>query len=184
MQGVYDFCGHYDWTFEWLRKKGGEALLKEYWEKAIGQDSQQHAWKLISEKGFEGMIEYWGLTLKEEGAGIHTVFADGVYRSDMYACPSKGFLLRNHIHFYHDYCDHCVGWVGPLLKKAGFKEHSQHNHQGMCWSEKVKKDDPRGPSAAGQISKENDVRLDKQWPSDKIDSYYHAVSPDDKDSSR
>ena len=23
MIGVYDFCGHYEWTFEWFRQQGG-----------------------------------------------------------------------------------------------------------------------------------------------------------------
>ena len=24
MIGVYDFCGHYEWTFAWLEREGGE----------------------------------------------------------------------------------------------------------------------------------------------------------------
>ncbi|MHC4871762.1 MAG: hypothetical protein ACYTFY_07945 [Planctomycetota bacterium] len=171
MQGVYDFCGHYDWTFEWLRKKGGEELVKEYWENAISNDSQQHALQLISEKGFEGMKEYWGETLHEEGADCNTVFADGVYRSDMHRCPSLGFLLRNNLKHYHDYCNHCLGWVGPMLEKAGFKKCGQHNHKGMCWGEIVKKDDTRGPREVGEIAKDKDVRLYDDWQTDDIDTY-------------
>ena len=47
MIGVYDFCGHYDWTFEWLRQQGGEALVRQYWDEAIHRDSQRHASELI-----------------------------------------------------------------------------------------------------------------------------------------
>ena len=57
MIGVYDFCGHYDWTFEWLRRQGGEALVRRYWDEAIHQDSQRHAWDLIHQRGFAGMAE-------------------------------------------------------------------------------------------------------------------------------
>ncbi len=69
MLGTYDFCGHYDWTFEWLRREGGEPLMRWYWEEAIGGDSQRHAAALIVEKGFAGMKEYWSHTLAEEAAG-------------------------------------------------------------------------------------------------------------------
>jgi hypothetical protein len=51
----------------------------------------------------------------------------------MYACPSKGFLLRNGLHQYHDYCDHCIGWIGPMMKEAGFTVDHEHNHGGQCW---------------------------------------------------
>ena len=27
MLGVYDFCGHYEWTFAWLEKKGRAELV-------------------------------------------------------------------------------------------------------------------------------------------------------------
>ena len=32
MIGVYDFCGHYDWTFAWLHAQGGERLVRQYWD--------------------------------------------------------------------------------------------------------------------------------------------------------
>ena len=54
------------------------------------------------------------------GAGYHTTAAASVFRIDMHGCPSKGFLIRNGLGAYHDYCDHCMGWIGPMLKQAGF----------------------------------------------------------------
>ncbi|MCX7825976.1 MAG: hypothetical protein N2689_10510, partial [Verrucomicrobiae bacterium] len=60
MLGCYDFCGHYEWTFEWLRQRGGEPLVRAYWDEAIRRDSQRHAARLIAEKGIEGMKQYWG----------------------------------------------------------------------------------------------------------------------------
>lgn len=50
-------------------------------------------------------------------------------------CPSRGFLLRNGISFSKDYCDHCIGWIGPLMKKAGYTVHHAHNHCGQCYWE-------------------------------------------------
>src|SRR5947209_2742476 len=67
MIGCYDFCGHYEWTFERLRQLGGDELVKAYWDEAIHRDSQIHASKLIREQGIEGMKQYWGVTLEDEG---------------------------------------------------------------------------------------------------------------------
>ena len=41
--GCQDFCGHYDWTFEYLRREFGEEAVRDYWEQAISVDSQRHA---------------------------------------------------------------------------------------------------------------------------------------------
>lgn len=186
MLGVYDFCGHYEWTFEWLRQRGGEPLVREYWDRAIHQDSQRHAARLILEQGFAGMREYWGHTLAHEGAGYHTTATDNVFRIDMHACPSKGFLLRNHLEQYHDYCDHCLGWIGPLLQRGGFVVDHQHNHRGQCWWEIRPASDGTPASGAGRLSGEQDVRLRSDWSSAEtpVDTYLRSVHPDDKTSSR
>ena len=182
MLGVYDFCGHYEWTFEWLRQRGGEPLVREYWDQAIHRDSQSHAARLILEKGFAGMQEYWGHTLAHEGAGYHTTATDKLFRIDMHECPSKGFLLRNRLEQYHDYCDHCMGWIGPLLKRGGFVVDHQHNHRGQCWWEIRRLSDPAPASQAGAASGEHDVRQRPDWqtPAKPIDTYVRATDPNDK----
>jgi hypothetical protein len=182
MIGVYDFCGHYDWTFEWLRRSGGEALLRQYWDQAIHVDSQRHASKLILEQGLQGMATYWGHTLQEEGAGYQTTAAEGVFRIDMHDCPSKGFLLRNGLSAYHDYCDHCMGWVGPMLEQAGFVVDHEHNHCGQCWWEIRRVNDtiPSGPE--GTLAGASDVRIRSDWKTAeaKLDTYRRSNHPDDK----
>lgn len=30
MIGCYDFCAHYEWTFAWLERAGGHALVRDY----------------------------------------------------------------------------------------------------------------------------------------------------------
>jgi hypothetical protein len=183
MLGCYDFCGHYEWTFQWLRQQGGEALVRTYWDEAIHRDSQQHAWRLISAKGIQGMVEYWGKTLEDEKAAYHTTATDSVFRIDMHECPSKGFLIRNNLKQYHDYCDHCMGWIGPLLKKAGFVVDHEHNHKGQCWWEIRPASDPTPPSKPGNLAGEHDVRLSEDWKHfDPLDVYSRANSPDEKQS--
>ena len=142
MLGCYDFNGHYDWTFEWFRKLGGETLVKRYWVEAIALDSQRHAAALIMAEGFVGMKKYWEPTLEEEGGEHSMHMGSDHYRSDMLDCPSLGFLMRNNIRFYHDYCEHCAGWVHPIMEAAGFITYSEHDHCGHCRWEFRRKGDP------------------------------------------
>lgn len=160
MIGCSEFCGYYDWTFEWLRRNYGEEAVAKYWLDAISLDSQVHARELIIPKGIQGMVEYWGHTLAEEEAGYTCVCdeAAGYYRIDMFACPSRGYNLEHGYEYYHDYCDHCMGWIEPLLRDAGFVVHTDHNHQGQCWLEVRRATDDPGPSAPGELT-DKDVRL-------------------------
>ena len=185
MLGVYDFNGHYEWTFAWLEARGGTELLQESWDQAIHLDSQQHASALILQKGIEGMKEYWGHSLAQEGAGYKTTATKSAFRIDIHDCPSKGFLLRNGLQQHSDYCDHCVGWIGPLLKRAGFAIDHQHNHCGQCWWEMRAASDKAPPSTSGELARENDVRLKAGWQPDtqSLDSFTHTTDVNDKTTS-
>jgi hypothetical protein len=186
MLGCYDFCGHYEWTFEWLRQQGGESLVHAYWDQAIHGDSQQHAQALIRQQGIAGMAQYWGHTLDHEGAGYATSSSPHAFRIDMYACPSKGFLLRNGLHQYHDYCDHCLGWIGPMMKETGFTVDHEHNHGGQCWwvmrpvcdSEVADGE----PAERERLQPETlDVRQTAAWKrSGPIDVFRQANAPEEK----
>ncbi len=164
MLGCAEFCGYYDWTFEYLRRNFGEQVVADYWRRAIGQDSQRHARELIVSKGIPGMVEYWGHVAEQEAIEGHTSIGEDYYRSDMFACPSLGFLLEHGLHAYHDYCDHCMGWVIPIMEEAGFVAHHEHNHAGQCYTEYRPADADRGLSAPGEIAGQQDVRTLPNWP--------------------
>ena len=168
MIGVYDFCGYYEWTFAWLEAQGGEELLEAYWDEAIHQDSQSHAARLIINNGLDGMKEYWGHTLAEEQAGYTSSLTDDTFRIDMTDCPSKGFLIRNNLEQHRDYCNHCIGWIGPMMDNAGYTTAHEHNHCGQCWWEFRKKSQlaPEGVSEeppADNLLPETDVRNSDNW---------------------
>jgi len=184
MIGTYDFCGHYEWTFAWLERAGGPALVREYWDEAINHDSQRHARDLILREGFAGMAKYWGHTLVEESPelGFAITAKPDLFRVDMHDCPSKGFLLRNGLQQYPDYCDHCMGWIGPLMREAGFVIDHEHNHCGQCWWEIRPAGAAGGLSPPGAESGEKDVRRRPDWrpAAGTIDSYEKTTDPDDK----
>ena len=171
MLGCAEFCAYYDWTFEYLRKLVGEEAVADYWLEAIYGDSQQHAFELIKSKGFEGMDEYWGHTLAEEEAGYSALLGPDYYRIDMFACPSLGLLLQRGRQCYHDYCDHCMGWIGPLLEACGFAADHEHNHQGQCYWEIRKTAEAGEPSEPGEIAGDKDIRLRYNWDTGKMDVF-------------
>ena len=184
MLGVYDFNGHYDWTFAWLDARGGDEALRDYWVNAISRDSQAHARKEFA-RGFPGMSDYWGHTLAEEGAGYTSGQTESwsgkpVFRLDMQECPSKGFLLRNGLDAGTDYCDHCIGWVGPAMADAGFVVDHEHDHAAHCWWEIRPIDDQAPPSAAGELGPE-DVRLRYDWAAGRVDRFGRTMDPRDND---
>jgi len=182
MIGVYDFNAHYEWTFAWLEQQGGSQLLREYWDVAIHRDSQRHAVELILRKGIRGMQEYWGKTLPQEGGSHHTTATETVFRIDMHDCPSKGFLLRNRLQQHPDYCDHCIGWIGPMLRRAGFVIDHQHNHCGQCWWEIRHAADLTPPSQPGAESGQRDVRFRPDWKPKHavLDTFSRANAPEQK----
>lgn len=171
MLGCAEFCAYYDWTFEYLRRMYGEEAVQRYWREAISQDSQRHAFALIKAKGFEGMDEYWGHTLAEEEAGYVMTAGPGFRRIDMYACPSLGLLLKRGMQYYHDYCDHCMGWIGPLLEQCGFEINHEHNHQGQCYCEIRRRGQAGELSEPGQLAGQNDVRLRYNWDTGRRDVF-------------
>jgi len=172
MIGVQDFIGYYDWTFEYLRRNYGEQAVHDYWLRAISQDSQIHARQLIGAKGFDGMREYWAHTLTAEEAGYTFDQTNDYFRIDMFDCPSKGHLIKRGLAAYHDYCEHCMGWLKPLMDDAGFIIDHEHNHAGQCWWEMHRVTDRltepppnRGP---------NDVRNLPNWQQERHDVYLNS----------
>lgn len=181
MLGCYDFCGYYEWTFDWLEREGGQQLLLDYWVESISNDSQRHARELIFRDGFAGMLEYWGHTLAEESPDLGYTIThrpDEVVRFDMQDCPSKGFLIRNGLEQHHDYCDHCVGWIGPMLEDAGFTLDHAHNHRAQCWWEIRRATDLTPASAPGELYAQ-DARLLPGWSADgaTIDTWVRSTDP-------
>lgn len=163
MIGCAEFILVYDWTFAYLLRTYGAEAVERYWTECISQDSQRHARELIIPGGFDGMQEYWGHTLAEEEAGYTLTRTDQVFRIDMFACPSQGLLQAHGQREYPDYCEHCMGWIVPLMNEAGFVIHHEHDHDCHCWWEIVSVASPREPSETGALAGAADVRLRENW---------------------
>lgn len=173
MLGSNDFCGHYEWTFHFVRRRFGQAVVRDLWAQAIGGESQDHYKKAALHAGLRGLYETWIRTGKEEQCNWNFTLDEekNVLRWDMYQCPSKGFLLNRDLNADEDYCDHCMGWIIPMLDKAGVEVVShEHNHCGQCWAEMRLKDKPSEP-----LDLACDIRKDARWNRGYLDRWRHNV---------
>jgi hypothetical protein len=169
MLGCHDFCGYYDWTFHHVRSTFGDAAVRSLWSEAIGDEAQQHYAKAACTNGLRGLLNVWNQTGDEEHCDWTFTFEEenNILRWDMRQCPSKGFLLDNDLHADEDYCDHCIGWIAPLLAKHGleFAGH-EHNHRGQCWGEMRVRGKPYQP-----LELPGDIRNDARWRHGFIDRF-------------
>lgn len=135
MLGCQDFCGYYEWTFHYLRRRLGRAALEKYWSQAVAADAQQHYIEAARREGLRGLYKSWSKTGVDEECDwtVSLDEAEQVLGLDMRGCPSKGFLLDHDLNADEDYCDHCVGWIGPALEIVGAEVVAhEHNHCGQC----------------------------------------------------
>jgi hypothetical protein len=119
------------------------------------------------------MAEYWGHTLHSEEAGFRTTLAPEYFRIDMSECPSKGLLIKLEQQEYHDYCQHCIGWIKPIMDGAGFLIDHEHNHQGQCWWEMYPAE-TKNRESPPPVRASNDVRRRPGWRQDKHDLWQRS----------
>jgi len=161
MLGCHDFCGYYDWTFGYVRKRFGTEALSDLWAEAVGRDSQRHYEDAGRQDALAGLVRVWNQTGIEEHCDWTFTLdeARNVLRWDMRQCPSKGFLLSNDCNADEDYCDHCMGWIIPLLTRIGIKVTGhEHNHLGQCWAEMSVSD-----REYAHLNLKCDIRHDPRW---------------------
>lgn len=171
MLGCHEFCGYYEWSFHYVRRRWGRAGVARLWAEAIGSESQRHYSEAAEQDGLAGLYRTWVKTGEDESCDWTFTLneAHNVLRCDMRQCPSKGFLLAHDLNADEDYCDHCVGWMIPLLDQAGVEvwQH-EHNHCGQCWTTMRAKDRPSNP-----MGLEIDIRRDPRWNCGYLDRWEH-----------
>lgn len=173
MLGCQDYCGYSDWTFQHVRSTHGQAAVEAFWSEAIGADAQRHYLAAARRGGLAALLKLWNGAGDKEGCDWTFTLDEpnNVLRWDMRRCPSRQYLFDNNIAYDPDFCDHCVHWIDPELRKAGMEvvEH-EHNHQGQCWGEMRVSDKPYQTLALP-----SDVRRDPRWATGTIDRFKGTV---------
>jgi hypothetical protein len=112
------FVRFYNEVFKFLEKQPGDALGK-YWTE-ISKHQEMHCLELFRKKGLQGMHEYWEHIRIEENCDMTSELKPDSLILTMNKCPSLSKVMDNDAGAFGRYCDHCPGWVLPLLTKAGY----------------------------------------------------------------
>ena len=112
------FVRFYSEVFKFLEKQGS-GHLEKYWLE-ISHHQERHCLELFKEKGLQGMYDYWEHIRIEENCDLTLKLSDDCLHSRMNKCPSLSKVLDSDAEPSKRYCEHCAGWVGPLLLKAGY----------------------------------------------------------------
>jgi hypothetical protein len=110
------FVRFYNEVFKYLDEK--DALADYYTH--ISKHQELHCLELFKSKGVQGMYEYWDHIRIEENCDMDLEIRDDSLILTMNKCPSLSKNLDNDAGLCEKYCEHCPGWVIPLVEKAGF----------------------------------------------------------------
>ncbi|MBE6392703.1 MAG: hypothetical protein E7044_01405 [Lentisphaerae bacterium] len=109
------FVRFYNEVFKFLDEKQG---LEAYYSH-ISSHQEFHCLKEFSERGLQGVYDYYVKIRKEENCDMDIVLNDGELLLQMNCCPSLSKAMDNDAGMCEKYCLHCPGWTAPLYKKAG-----------------------------------------------------------------
>lgn len=112
------FTRFYSEVFKFLEAEG-EAALEAYYL-AISKNQEKHIHDLIRTKGLAGMHEYWSHIRDEENCDMDLDLNENRLELRMNLCPSLSKAMDNDAGPMHRYCDHCAGWIGPIMDKTGY----------------------------------------------------------------
>ena len=112
------FTRFYNEVFKFLESRGEEALTA-YWLE-ISKSQSMLTLDLFRENGMEGMRKYWEHIRIEENCDMDLDLNDDRLELRMNVCPSLSKIQDNDAEPMERYCDHCAGWIGPIMDKLGY----------------------------------------------------------------
>jgi len=112
------FPRFYNEVFKFLEAQGQE-VLEQYWLE-ISKNQERHTLDLFQTKGLEGMYEYWEHIRIEENCDLDIELHEDRLELHMHKCPSLSKVMDNDATPMSRYCDHCAGWIGPIMDKVGY----------------------------------------------------------------
>jgi hypothetical protein len=112
------FVRFYNEVFKYLDNRN-DGSLEKYWQH-ISLHQERHCLELFKSKGLQGMYEYWEHIRIEENCDMTLTLHSDHLETHMLKCPSLSKAIENDAGPFTKYCDHCPGWIGPLLRRAGF----------------------------------------------------------------
>lgn len=111
------FVRFYNEVFKFLTSNGSEHLLQYY--KHVSKNQEQFCLDLFKAKQMRGMYEYWERIRIEENCEMTHSASDDTYSFHFHLCPSMSKILDNDSPPSPEYCEHCSGWIFPIMTQCG-----------------------------------------------------------------
>lgn len=112
------FVMMYNELFKMLEERSHHDLTS-YW-KEIASLQQSILGPYIERDGLKGMYEYWAHIIEEENCEAEMALSEEYFEFTMHRCPSLSKNLDNDAGLFPLYCDHCAGWIEPVMKRYGY----------------------------------------------------------------
>ena len=110
------FVRFYNEVFKFLAENKG---LEPYY-KEISRHQEFHCLEWFRRDGLKGMYDYWEHIRIEENCEMEQTLLPDRLLFKMSRCPSLSKVLDCDAEPFNGYCDHCAGWVLPLMTKCGY----------------------------------------------------------------
>lgn len=111
------FVRYYNEVFKALESRGPGELAK-YWAD-IGELQKRELADSFRKGGLQACYDYWARILKEENCVGQLSLTPDYFELRMDRCPSLSKVLDNDASPCFHYCDHCMGWVRPVMEVSG-----------------------------------------------------------------
>ena len=112
------FVRFYNEVFKFLAAKGPDELRRYY--DRVSANQEYHCHNLFRTKGLRGMYEYWEHIRIEENCDMANHLEEDCYWFEFFSCPSLSKAMDNDAGPSPQYCNHCPGWILPIMTKSGF----------------------------------------------------------------
>ena len=111
------FVRFYNEVFKALQERGDQHLVA-FWRE-LGRLQATELAKRFQEGGLLACREYWEQIVKEENCLADLSLTDDYFEFRMLQCPSLSKAMDNDAATCAYYCDHCMGWIQPVMEEAG-----------------------------------------------------------------
>lgn len=96
-----------------------EEDLRAYWME-VSALQQTILGPMIERDGLRGMYEYWERIRIEENCDMELSLTEQYLEIRMNRCPSLSKNLDNDAGLCIRYCEHCAGWINPVITSYGY----------------------------------------------------------------
>ena len=111
------FVRFYNEVFKALEEQGHEHLVS-YWRELGKLQTAELADRFRAGR-LQACYDYWKRIREEENCDVELTLTEDYLELRMAVCPSLSKVLDNDAAPCELYCDHCMGWVEPVMKASG-----------------------------------------------------------------